>query len=90
VPQFEIDKQVRVELVQSIQRYCKEKLSEPIGSLEAGLLLDYFLEEAGPVIYNQGVSDAQTRVQSKVADVGNELYTDELQYWVRLDGKKRR
>lgn len=67
-------------------------MPEPLGELPAGLLLNFFLEEVGPAIYNQAVTDAQTRMQQRVADLSGELYAEEFPYWRKLDAqqKKRR
>jgi uncharacterized protein (DUF2164 family) len=87
---IELPKHVRAGAVASIQRYFEENMPEPIGELPAGLLLNFFIEEIGPVIYNHAISEAQTRMQQRVSDLNGELYADELQYWPRLDAKKRR
>ena len=47
---------------------------EPIGDLPAGQLLNYFVEEIGPVIYNKAVADAQARMLRRVDDLSGELY----------------
>ena len=57
---IELGKKEREQAVASIKRYFAEELPEPIGDLPAGLLLNFFLEEIGPAIYNQAVGDAQT------------------------------
>ncbi|HEX3894051.1 MAG TPA: DUF2164 domain-containing protein [Terracidiphilus sp.] len=87
---FELPKKERDAAIASIKRYCAEELPEPIGDLPAGLLLNFFLEEIGPVIYNRAVADAQTRMASRVADLNGELFADEFQYWVRVDAKRKR
>jgi len=84
----ELSKQQRATAVSSLQRYFEENL-DPIGDLPAGLLLNFFLEEIGPVIYNQAISDAQTRLSQRVADLNGELYSDEFQYWPRADAKRK-
>lgn len=86
---IELSKQTRVAVVGSLQRYFEENMPEPLGNLPAGLLLDFFLEEVGPVIYNQAIADAQVRMTQRVADLNGELYEDEFQYWPRVDAKKR-
>jgi uncharacterized protein (DUF2164 family) len=53
------------------------------------LLLDFFVEEVGPVIYNQAITDAQTRMQQRVGDLNGELYADEFQYWARVYSKRK-
>ena len=87
---IELPKQVHAEAIASIQRYFEENMPEPIGELPAGLLLNFFIEEVGPVIYNHAISDAQTRILQRVTDLNGELYADEFQYWPRLDAKKRK
>jgi uncharacterized protein (DUF2164 family) len=85
----ELSKQARASAIASLQRYFEENLPEPIGNLPAGLLLDFFIEEVGPAIYNQAIADAQMRMQQRVADLSGELFGNEFQYWPRVDAKKR-
>jgi uncharacterized protein (DUF2164 family) len=84
----ELDKQQRATAISSLKRYFEENL-EPIGDLPAGLLLNFFMEEIGPVIYNQAIVDAQARLTQQVADLSGELYADEFQYWPRNDAKRK-
>jgi uncharacterized protein (DUF2164 family) len=86
---IEITKQVRASAIASIQRYFQENMSEPIGDLPAGLLLNFFVEEVGPVIYNRAIADAQARLEQRVADLNGELYADEFQYWPKIDSKRK-
>jgi len=85
---LELTKQQRTAAISSLQRYFEENL-DPIGDLPAGLLLNFFLEDIGPVIYNQAISDSQTRLTQRVADLNGELYADEFQYWPRADAKRK-
>jgi uncharacterized protein (DUF2164 family) len=86
---IELSKQARADAIASIQRYFEENLSEPIGDLPAGLLLSFFLEEVGPVIYNRAIADAQARMQQRMSDLAGELYAEEFQYWTKVDSKRR-
>ena len=86
---IEISKQMRADAIASIRRYFDEQMPEPIGDLAAGLLLNYFLEEVGPAIYNRAIADAQTRMQQRVSDLNGELFADEMQYWTRIDAKRK-
>jgi len=85
----DLSKQKRADAIASIQRYFEENLSEPIGDLPAGLLLNFILEEIGPAIYNQAITDAQARLQVRVSDLSGELYADEFQYWPKTDAKRK-
>ena len=86
---IELSKQARADAIASIQRYFEENLPEPIGDLPAGLLLNFFLEEVGPAIYNRAIGDAQARMQQRVSDLSGELYADEFQYWPKVDAKRK-
>jgi uncharacterized protein (DUF2164 family) len=86
---IELPKQARSQAIASIHRYFTEEMPEPIGELPAGLLLNFFLEEIGPAVYNQAIADAQARMATRVSDLTGELYSDEFQYWARHDSKRK-
>ena len=86
---IDISKEGRAEAIASIQRYFQENLPEPIGDLPAGLLLNFFLEEIGPAIYNRAIADAQARLQLRISDLSGELFADEFQYWPRMEKKRK-
>lgn len=81
----EISKQSYQEAVASIERYFLKHMDEKIGNVAAGGLLNFFLEEIGPSIYNKAVADVQERLQMRVAEVDIEVHEDEFQYWPRRD-----
>ncbi|WP_263380186.1 DUF2164 domain-containing protein [Granulicella paludicola] len=85
-----IKKEEKAEAVASLQRYFEMEMPEPLGTLPATLLLDYFLEEIGPVIYNQAIADAQSRVMQRVGDLNGELFEDAFTYWAKKEKKRRR
>ena len=87
---IDLTKQVRADAIASIQRYFEENMPEPIGDMPAGLLLNFFIEEIGPTIYNRGVADAQARMHQRVTDLDGELYADEFPYWPRHARNKNR
>jgi uncharacterized protein (DUF2164 family) len=85
----ELSKQMRGEAIVSLKRYFDENMPEPIGELPAGLLLDYFVEEIGPVIYNQAIADAQARMEQHAMDLHGELFAEEFTYWMKMDAKRK-
>jgi uncharacterized protein (DUF2164 family) len=78
---FTFSKEDTQQAVESIQRYFNENMDEPIGSLPAELLLNFFAKEIGSLIYNQAVRDAQERLHARVAELDLEVHEDEFQYW---------
>ena len=76
-----------MDAIASLKRYFEENF-DLIGDLPASLLLNYILEEIGPVIYNRAIHDAQARLATRLADLEGELHADEFQYWPRQAKKK--
>ncbi|KQP21815.1 DUF2164 domain-containing protein [Pseudorhodoferax sp. Leaf267] len=65
----------------SLERYLREHMDEPIGNIAAAQLLNFFIEEIGPSLYNQAVADAQERMQLRVSELDIEVHADEFGYW---------
>jgi uncharacterized protein (DUF2164 family) len=86
---MELSKEARADAIASIKRYFEENMSEAIGDLPAGLLLNFIVEEIGPAIYNRAIADAQRRMELHVSDLNGELYADEFQYWRKIDSKRK-
>lgn len=80
----------RKQAVSSIERYFAENMDERIGNIAASALLGFFLEEVGPSVYNQAVSDVQKRLQQRVMEVDIELHAEEFDYWRKYDQARKR
>lgn len=59
--------------INKIIAYSEDNLVEPLGVIGAEQLLDLVLEAIHPDIYNQGLKDAQTALEGKLADLSVEL-----------------
>ena len=66
--------------IASIRRHFLEELSQEIGDLKASLVLDFFLAELGPSLYNMGVADAKGFIADRMEDVAA-LSLEEFAYW---------
>ena len=78
---LQIPDDARTQAVASIRQYFTSELDQEIGDLKAALLLDYFLVEIAPAVYNVAISDAKAFFDERIADLPA-LYTrDELTYW---------
>ena len=80
---IELSKDARKQPVASIERYFKENMDEPIGNIAAAGLLNFFVEEIGPAIYNHAVREVQERLQSRIAEIDIEVHEEEFDYWRR-------
>lgn len=85
---IELDKDVRKEAIASLQRYFDENLEERIGNVQAGALLNFFVDEVGPVIYNIAIQDAQQRMQARVSELDLECHEEAFGYWKRYDKRR--
>lgn len=85
---IELPKDVRAQAVASIERYFREHMEERIGNIQAAALLNFFVEEIGPSIYNRAVADAQERLQMRVGELDIECHADEFRYWQKFDRKR--
>ena len=64
-----ISKEKREEMRMKIVNYFLSERDEDLGELASGLVLDFFIEELGPIIYNQGIEDAQIYMRDKLDDL---------------------
>ncbi|MBV8636266.1 MAG: DUF2164 domain-containing protein [Burkholderiaceae bacterium] len=85
-----IPKEAREQAIASIERYFDENMEERIGNIAAGALLSFFIDEIGPLVYNQAVAEVQERLLARVQEVDIEIHEDEFQYWSRIDKSLRR
>lgn len=65
------------DLVASIQAYCREHFDDDVGELRAERLLDFFVKELGPPVYNQAIQDAHDFIADKLTDLQGEFYEPE-------------
>jgi uncharacterized protein (DUF2164 family) len=70
-------------LISSIKRFVSETMDEELGDLKAKMMLDFFLEELGPSIYNKAIADAQAHMHDRVGDLDGVCYEPEYGYWKR-------
>ena len=86
---IELSKQDRQQAIESLMRYAAENFDERMGNVGAGALLGFFLEEIGPLVYNQAVADVQERLLARVQEVDLEVHQDAFQYWRKFDRPPR-
>ncbi|WP_295380574.1 DUF2164 domain-containing protein [uncultured Pseudacidovorax sp.] len=87
---IELERDQRQQAVASIERYFAENMGERIGNIAAGALLNFFLEEIGPLVYNQAVAEVQERLAQRVAEIDLEVHEDPFTYWQKQGKGKRK
>jgi len=76
--------------IASIQRYFAEELDQDVGDLKARLVLEFILKEIGPSVYNSAISDAQTFLRDRVADIESVCAVPEFAYWEKSSVRRAR
>ena len=85
---IELSKDARAQAVSSIERYFTQNMEERIGNIQAAALLNFFIEEVGPSIYNQAITEAQEKMQMRVNELDIECHADEFHYWHKFERKR--
>jgi uncharacterized protein (DUF2164 family) len=67
----------RARILAAFKSYFSEQFDEPLSDFRAAGLLDFFIAELGPAVYNQGVRDACGYLQEKLGDIEGEVYEPE-------------
>ena len=66
---IKISKENEEEMKKHIINYFSNERDEDLGDLASQLLLDFFIEELAPYVYNQGVEDAYVYIKDKAEDL---------------------
>ncbi|GGB37670.1 DUF2164 family protein [Virgibacillus dakarensis] len=66
---FELTKEQKNEMAKRIKGYFERERDEQIGDLAAQLILEFFIEELGPMFYNIAVEDCHTYMTEKLEDM---------------------
>ena len=76
-----LDPETEQHLLGSIKHFFASELEQDIGDLKAGSVLDFFVREIGPSVYNQAIADAQESLEGAVSDLSGNRYQPEFDYW---------
>ncbi len=70
----------RERMLRSLKKFYVEKLDQEIGDLAADQILDFFVKELGPAVYNQAIQDARAFIQGKLDDLEGDFYEPDEPY----------
>ncbi|MGH7647571.1 MAG: DUF2164 domain-containing protein [Gemmatimonadaceae bacterium] len=80
-PPIKLSPDARTRAIASVRRYFAEELDLDIGDLKAGGVLDFFVADVGPTIYNDAIADARSFFDERAADLAAICYQAEFSYW---------
>ena len=67
----------RATLIKLLKGFYKENFDEELSEYRAERLLDFFIKQLGPSIYNQAIADARAFIFEKLEDLDVEFYEPE-------------
>jgi uncharacterized protein (DUF2164 family) len=70
----QLTKEAEKRLLGTIRRFAKDELEVDIGELKASFILDFFLRELAPTVYDQAIEDARRYLQEKADDLPGVLH----------------
>ena len=87
---IELKPEIRKQALASIRKYCREQLDLDADDIQAISLLEFFLKEIAPTVYNDAIAEAQTFVQDRLADLEGSCYEPEFGYWPKSRSVQRK
>jgi uncharacterized protein (DUF2164 family) len=63
----------REALAEALERFYLGEFDEELSPFRVQALIDFFVEELGPPVYNQGIHDAVAYVQDKLVDIEGDV-----------------
>ncbi len=67
--QIELNKDSLRILKGKVQAYFLKEHEDTIGDLKAEMIIEFFIRELGPQVYNQAITDAHAFIQDKLIDL---------------------
>jgi uncharacterized protein (DUF2164 family) len=74
----------------SLKRFLADHPDTEVSDLQSLGLLDFFLKEIGPTVYNAGVTDAQAYLRDRLEDLEGACYETEFGYWPKSASVRRK
>lgn len=71
---MKLPKEQRDQVISKIQQFFEDERGEEIGELAADNVLDFFMTQVAPLVYNQALSDCRHTVNQKVMSLEDDIY----------------
>lgn len=74
MPQIELKEAEKAEAIEKLKQYCEQELQVELGTFDAQFLLEFFIEQLGWSIYNQGLADAFGLMENTLEEMSEKIY----------------
>ena len=75
---LKLGRQDREAAVSALRQYLADEFDVEVGDLKVGFLLDFFLREIGPTIYNGAIAEARAYFAERADDLEGVLHLPEF------------
>ena len=74
---IELSEERREQLATEVQQLFLDEFERDLSEFQAERLINFFMSQMGPPVYNQAVQDARRYVMAKLDDLDGEVYEPE-------------
>jgi uncharacterized protein (DUF2164 family) len=74
---IQLSEERREVLTSAVQQLFLEEFERDLSDFQAQRLIDFFMSQLGPPVYNQAIQDARAHIQLKLDDLDGEVYEPE-------------
>jgi uncharacterized protein (DUF2164 family) len=74
---IKLSEERRSVLLQRLEGFYRELFDEEISHFRANELLDFFVKNLGPSVYNQAIQDARRYMQDRLEDLSAEFFEED-------------
>jgi uncharacterized protein (DUF2164 family) len=72
--QIELSNERKREILTQLKSIFEHEFDEPLSDFRADVILDFFMKNLAPAVYNQAVQDVRAHLQRKLDDLDGEIY----------------
>ena len=72
--QIELKETEKAEAIEKLKQYCDQELQLELGTFDAQFLLEFFAEQLGWSLYNQGLADAFGLMENSLEGIYEKIY----------------
>lgn len=85
-----LSEEAKKQSVASIARYCDAELEVELSQIQAAALLEFFLKEIAPSVYNGAIADARAFLGDRLGDMEATCFEGEFTYWPKGSAVRRK
>lgn len=74
---IKLSEERREDLSTAVRQLFQDEFERDLSEFQAQRLIDFFMRQLGPPVYNQAIQDARAYVLTKLEDIDGEVYEPE-------------